>query len=68
MEILEFHRNMNAEEFLDWVVAVEEVLDFEAVPDARRAPLVTTRFCGRAAAWWTRTKTRRAWKGKEKIV
>lgn len=68
MDIPEFHGNVNAEEFLDWIMAVEEVLDFKAVPDARRAPLVTTRFRGRAAAWWTQTKTRRARMGKAKLV
>ena len=66
MEIPEFHDKVNAEEFLDWLVAVDEILKFKAVPDDRRASLVVTRFRGHAAAWWTQTKAQRARTGKPK--
>ncbi|KAL4573498.1 hypothetical protein LXL04_020306 [Taraxacum kok-saghyz] len=68
MEIPEFHGNINADEFLDWLVAVEEVLDFKAVPRDRRVSLVATRFRGRAAAWWSQTKAQRARSGKTRIA
>ena len=41
---------MQPEEFLDWVVAVEEILNFKGVPKDGRVSLVTTKFWGRAAA------------------
>lgn len=52
LDILEFHGCLQPEEFLDWVTAVEEILEFKEVLDDRRASLVGTKFRGRAAAWW----------------
>ena len=52
IDIPEFQGGLTAEEFLDWVAAVEEILDFKEVPDSKRIPLVATRFRGRAVAWW----------------
>jgi hypothetical protein len=43
---------MQPEEFLDWVAAVEEILDFKRVPEDRWVSLVATKFRGRAATWW----------------
>jgi hypothetical protein len=43
---------MQPEEFLDWVAAVEEILDFNRVPKDRWVSLVATKFRGRAAVWW----------------
>ena len=47
---------MHPEEFLDWVAAVEEILNFKRVPEDRRVSLVATKFWGRAAAWWQQLK------------
>lgn len=44
------------QEFLDWVAAVKEVLDFNEVPDDQRIPLMETKFRGRASAWWQQLK------------
>ena len=52
IDIPKFQGDLTAEEFLDWVVAIEEILDFKKVPDSKWVPLVATRFRGRAAAWW----------------
>jgi len=68
LEIPEFKGCLQPEEFLDWVAAVEEVLDFKDVPQDKRVPLVATRFRGRAAAWWQQLKQTRVRKGKQKIV
>jgi hypothetical protein len=35
LNILEFHRKFQPKEFLDWVLAVEEVFEFNGVPDER---------------------------------
>lgn len=52
-EIPEFHGNTSAEELLDWIVTVEEILEFRRVPMDRCVPVLTMRFRSRAAAWWT---------------
>ena len=67
-EIPEFHGNSSAEELLDWIVTVEEILEFKRVPMDRCVPVLTMRFRNRAAAWWTQQKATRARLGKQKIV
>ncbi|KAH7866670.1 hypothetical protein Vadar_023461 [Vaccinium darrowii] len=59
---------MSPEEFLDWVNAVEEIMDFKEVPMERRVPLMATRFRGRASAWWQQLKISRNRQGKTKIT
>lgn len=66
LELLEFNGGLDADEFLDWLNSVEELLEFKDVPDDRRVPLVATRFYGRALAWWHQLKTTRLHQGKEK--
>jgi hypothetical protein len=68
LDIPEFSGGMQPEEFLDWVAAVEEILDFKRVPEDRRVSLVATKFRGRAAAWWQQLKQTRARQGKLKIT
>ena len=67
-EISEYKRGMIAEEFLDWLLNVEEIFDFKEVPEHRRVKLVATRLRGRAMAWWQQTKLTRERMGKSKIV
>lgn len=59
VEILEFHGNLQPEEFLDWIIIVEEVLDFKEVPDNKLVQLIATRFRGRAVAQQQQTKLTR---------
>ncbi|KAG5536282.1 hypothetical protein RHGRI_023906 [Rhododendron griersonianum] len=66
-DIPEFTGCMQPQEFLDWVVAVEETLEFKEVPLGKQVPLVATKFRGLAAAWWQYLKQTRVRQGKEKI-
>jgi hypothetical protein len=68
LDIPEFSEGMQPEEFLDWVAAMEEILEFKEVPDDKRVPLVATKFRGRAAAWWQQLKQTRMREGKAKIT
>ena len=52
LNIPKFQEDLQPEEFLDWVLAVEEVFEFNGVPDERRASLVVHTFRGRVAEWW----------------
>jgi hypothetical protein len=54
-------------EFLDWVLAVEEVFEFNEVPDERRDSLVVYTFWRRVAVWWQQLKKNRKQQGKLKI-
>ncbi|XP_023640321.1 uncharacterized protein LOC111831043 [Capsella rubella] len=67
VEIPEFHRGIRGDALLDWLFAVEEILDFKSVPDDRRVALVVTRFRGHAASWWQQTKATRSRSGKDPI-
>ena len=67
INILEFHGGLLPEEFLDWVVTVEEILEFKEVPKERRVPLIATRFRRRADAWWQQSKLTKSRHGKQKI-
>lgn len=47
ISIPEFHGvSSSAEAFLDWLVKVEEILDFKKVPEEHRVSLVATSFRG----------------------
>ncbi|CAF1919447.1 unnamed protein product [Brassica oleracea var. botrytis] len=54
--IPEFHGvSSSAEAFLDWLVTVEEILDFKKVPEEHRVSLLATSFRGYAASWWKKS-------------
>jgi hypothetical protein len=44
LDIPEFQGDLQPKEFMDWVVAVGEVLDFKEVPEDRRVSLVATKL------------------------
>ncbi|XP_006404995.2 uncharacterized protein LOC18022361 [Eutrema salsugineum] len=67
VDIPEFLGGIRGDELLDWIVSVEEILDFKRVPEDRRVPLVAMRFRGHAASWWKQVKSTRTCTGKELI-
>ncbi|XP_052206005.1 non-functional NADPH-dependent codeinone reductase 2-like isoform X3 [Diospyros lotus] len=60
LDLPKFHGGLDPEDFLDWLVAIEELLDFKEVPEDKKVPLVATRLSGRAAAWRRQLKANRA--------
>ncbi|XP_031394674.1 uncharacterized protein LOC116206072 [Punica granatum] len=52
IDIPEFQGGLQPEEFLDWPATVEEVLEFNGVPETKRVQLVAIRLHGRASTWW----------------
>jgi hypothetical protein len=64
LDILEFNGGFQPEKFLDWIEAVEEVLEFKGVPKDKRVSSVATKFWGRAATRWQQLKQSRMWLGK----
>ncbi|CAA7017008.1 unnamed protein product [Microthlaspi erraticum] len=67
VDLPEYHGSLKADELLDWIVAVNETLEFKEVPEERRVALVATKFRGKAAAWWMHLKNSRIRSGKSKI-
>jgi hypothetical protein len=61
LNILDFQGDLQPEEFLVWVLAVEEVLEFKGVPDEQQVFLEVRIFQGRVAAWWEQLKQTRVW-------
>ncbi|XP_009106784.1 uncharacterized protein LOC103832518 [Brassica rapa] len=68
IRIPKFSGGPTAEELLDWIVTVEEILEFKHVPLNQCVPVVAMQFRNRAAAWWTQLKTTRTRLNKPKIV
>lgn len=67
LELPEFHGGVRGEELLDWLVAVQEMLEFKRVQEERKVALVATKFRGKAASWWLQLKASRARDGKSNI-
>jgi hypothetical protein len=68
VDIPEFHGGLQADEYLDWINTVDEVLEFKQVPEDRRVALVATKLRGRVGAWWQQVKKTRTLQGKGKIT
>lgn len=67
VDLPEFHGGVRGEELLDWLVTVQEMLEFMQVPENRKVPLVATKFRGKAASWGLQLKASRVRAGKESI-
>ncbi|XP_018453823.1 uncharacterized protein LOC108824964 [Raphanus sativus] len=67
VDIPEFHGGLKGDDLIDWLISVEEILEFKQVPPARRFSLVVMRFRGHAATWWKQLKTTRSRTGKQPI-
>lgn len=67
-DLPEFTGSIRGEELIDWIVTVEEIIEFKQVPVNRQVALVATKFRGQAASWWLQLKSTRAREGKPKIA
>uniref|UniRef100_A0A0D3A7D7 Retrotransposon gag domain-containing protein n=1 Tax=Brassica oleracea var. oleracea TaxID=109376 RepID=A0A0D3A7D7_BRAOL len=67
VDIPEFHGGLKGDDLIDWMVAVEEILDFKQVPPERQVFLVAMRYRSHAATWWKQLKTTRSRTGKAPI-
>ena len=68
LEFPEFNGSNVPEELLDWIVTVEEILEFTEIPLDHCVPIIAIRFRDRPAAWWSQSKSTRARLGKSKIT
>jgi hypothetical protein len=67
MDIPVYEGNMDVEELLDWIRALDTYFDYEDVEEDKKVKHVVTRLKGHAALWWDELQTDRRCKGKQKI-
>jgi hypothetical protein len=52
MEILMYEGNLDVEELLDWIRALDKYFDYEDVEEDRKVKHVVTRLKGHTTLWW----------------
>jgi hypothetical protein len=67
MDIPVYEENMDSEELLDWIRALDTYFDYEDVEEDKRVKHVVTRLKGHASLWWDEIQADRRYKGKQKI-
>jgi hypothetical protein len=67
MDILIYEGNLDAEEILDWIKALDTYFDYKYVEEDKKVKHVVTRLKGHAALWWDELQDDRRCKGKQKI-
>jgi hypothetical protein len=64
MDILVYEENLDAEELLDWIRALDTYFDYEDVEEDKKVKHVVTRLKGHAALWWDEIQADKRCKGK----
>jgi hypothetical protein len=67
MEIPMYEGNLDVEELLDWIRALNKYFDYEDVEEDKKVKHVITRLKGHATLWWDELQADRHCKGKQKI-
>jgi hypothetical protein len=67
MDIPVYEGNMDAEELLDWIRALDTYFDYEDIEEDKKVRHAITRLKGHAALWWDELQTDRCYQGKQKI-
>jgi hypothetical protein len=67
MDIPVYEGNLDAEELLDWIRALDTYFDYEDVEEDKKVKHAVTRLKGHATLWWDELQVDRCCKGKQKI-
>jgi hypothetical protein len=67
MDILVYEGNLDVEELLDWIRALDTYFDYEDVEEDKKVKHVVTCLKGHATLWWDELQADRRCKGKQKI-
>jgi hypothetical protein len=62
-----YEGNLDTEELLDWIRAMDKYFDYEDVEEEKKVRHVVTRLKGHATLWWDELQADRRSKGKQKI-
>jgi hypothetical protein len=65
MDIPVYEGNLDAEELLDWIRALDTYFDYEDIEEDKKVKHVVTRLKGHAALWWDELQADRRCKGKQ---
>jgi hypothetical protein len=67
MDILVYEGNLDVEELLDWIRALDKYFDYEDVEEDKKVKHVVTILKGHVTLWWDELQADRRYKGKQKI-
>jgi hypothetical protein len=67
MDIPVYEGNLDAEELLDWIRALDTYFDYEDVEEDMKVRHAVMRLKGHASLWWDELQEDRCCKGKQKI-
>ena len=67
VEVPMYEDNLNVEEFMDWINALNKYFDFEEVEDKKNVRYAATILKGHAAIWWDELQIHKERRGKPKI-
>ena len=67
MDIPVYEGNLDAEELLDWIRALDTYFDYEDIEEDKKVKHVVTCLKGHATLWWDELQADRCCKGKQKI-
>jgi hypothetical protein len=67
MDIPIYEGNLDVEELLDWIRALDTYFDYEDVEEDKKVKHVFTRLNGHASLWWDEVQANKRCQGKQKI-
>ena len=67
MDIPVYEGNLDVEEILDWIRALDTYFEYEDVEEDKKVKKIVTRLKGHVALWWDELQADRRCKGKQKI-
>jgi hypothetical protein len=67
MDIPVYEGNLDAEELLDWIIALDTYFDYENIEEDKKVRDAITCLKGHVALWWDELQADRRCKGKQKI-
>jgi hypothetical protein len=67
IEVPMYEGNLEVEELLDWVRAMDKYFDYEDIKEDNMVKNAVTRLKGHATLWWDELQADRRCKGKKKI-
>jgi hypothetical protein len=67
MDIPVYEGNLDVEELLSWIRALDKYFNYDDVEEDRKVKHVVTRLKGHATLWWDELQADRRCKGKQKI-
>jgi len=67
MEVFIYEGNLNVDELMDWIDAMDKYFDYEEVNEANKVNFFVIRMKGNQTLWWDEVQVKRKRKGKSKI-